>query len=256
MPVTPARRLTLAVGVPVALALIGWTALNAVAWAGPGSQRVHITVANHGTHVSAAIGSGQISFVPGAGHRISIAGIARYAIVPATVSPQVTASGVAIDSGCPVPAGRCAFHLRIVVPPGDAVTASSGAGDVSAAGLRHGANLTTEAGDVRTRGLGGRIALSTGSGDVIATGLVAVQVTATSGSGHVSLTFARVPRLVQVTDASGSITIVVPAGRTAYRVEAQTASGVTHITVPTSPSSPFVINATTASGDITIVRGR
>jgi hypothetical protein len=59
-----------------------------------------------------------------------------------------------------------------------------------------------------------------------------------------------------VTDSSGNITIVLPPGTTAYRVNAHTDSGSTHIRVPTSPDSPFVITATTDSGDITIVRGR
>ncbi len=141
------------------------------------------------------------------------------------------------------------------MPAGEAVSARNGAGDVTATGLRNGATLSTAAGDVRASGLAGRVVLTTSSGDINATALAARDVTATASSGHVSLMFTRVPRLVEVTDPTGSITIVVPPGRTAYRVEAQSGSGLTDITVPTSPSSPFVITATTGSGNITIVTG-
>ncbi len=48
LPLTRARRLTLAIGAPVAVALIGWTAFNAVAWAAKGSERVHLAVQTRG----------------------------------------------------------------------------------------------------------------------------------------------------------------------------------------------------------------
>ena len=42
---TAARRVFLAVGTPIALLIIGWAALSAVAWAAQGSFRVNRDVA-------------------------------------------------------------------------------------------------------------------------------------------------------------------------------------------------------------------
>ena len=256
LPLTRARRLTLAIGAPVAVALIGWTAFNAVAWAAKGSEHVHLAVQTRGGHLSVDIQSGKVSLVPGAGHLIVLTGIAHYSIIRESVTSQSSASGVNITSRCPVPAGQCSLDYQVAVPAGQAVSASNGSGDVTARGQRRGVTLSTSSGDVMGSNLAGKIDLTTSSGDVTATGLAATPVTATTSSGDVSLSFVSVPRLVEVTDSSGSITIVLPPGPTAYRVTAQTASGSTHITVPTSPSSPFVITATTDSGDISIITGR
>ncbi len=72
LPITPARRLTLAIGAPLAIVIIGWAALSVVGWAGPGSRRVNLAVPAHGAHLSVAIGSGQIRLSPGRGPLIRL----------------------------------------------------------------------------------------------------------------------------------------------------------------------------------------
>ena len=48
LPMTPARWAALVIGIPLALLVIGWTALTAVAFAGLGSSRVSLAVPFHG----------------------------------------------------------------------------------------------------------------------------------------------------------------------------------------------------------------
>src|SRR5215831_14453514 len=115
---TPGRRLALALGVPVSVALIGWLAFNAVAWAGTGSERVHLAVPTRGGHLSVGIDSGQVSLVPGAGPRIVLTGTAHYSLLPESLTSTSGAAGVIIDSGCPVPAGLCELDYRVTVPAG------------------------------------------------------------------------------------------------------------------------------------------
>ena len=256
MPLTWGRRLALALGVPVSFALIGWLAFNAVAWAGTGRQRVHLAVPARGGHLSVGIDSGQVNLVPGAGRQIVLTGTARYSLLPESLTSSSSASGVIIDSACPVPAGLCELDYAISVPAGQAVSASSGAGNVVATSLRSLVSLSSGSGDVVAMNLAGRMYLSSGAGNVTGTGLTGSPVTASDGAGDVSLTFARVPRLVVVSDSAGNITIVLPPGPTAYRVDAHTSAGSTNVRVPTSPSSPYVIRATGDSGNITIVIGR
>ena len=44
LPMTPGRWVALVVGTPLALLVIGWTALSAVAWAGLGSYQFNLAM--------------------------------------------------------------------------------------------------------------------------------------------------------------------------------------------------------------------
>ena len=65
LPLTPGRWVTLAIGVPVALALIAWTGLNVVAAVGVGSYRVNLTVPVHGRAATVRAGAADDPTVPG-----------------------------------------------------------------------------------------------------------------------------------------------------------------------------------------------
>ncbi len=72
------------------------------------------------------------------------------------------------------------------------------------------------------------------------------------GSGNIRLTFTEVPKRVDVTNESGDITLVLPPGPTVYQVDAHSISGSTSVSVKRSRPSPYVINASDGSGNITI----
>ena len=61
LPMTPARWAALVIGIPLALLVIGWTALTAVAFAGLGSSRVSLAVPLHGRTAVVSVDEGDIS---------------------------------------------------------------------------------------------------------------------------------------------------------------------------------------------------
>ena len=64
LPMTPARRAALVIGIPLALLVIGWTALTAVAFAGLGSSRVSLAVPFHGRTAVVSVDEGDMQRRP------------------------------------------------------------------------------------------------------------------------------------------------------------------------------------------------
>lgn len=274
LPMTAGRLLALVVGTPLALLVIGWTALTGVAWAAQGSYRVNLAIPAHGRTVTLAVDAGQLSLGPAADGRIRLTGTATYALVRSTVTWQSTSAGVAVHSRCRQPiAGPCSFDYAVSMPPGLGAAVSTGSGNVTALGITGRVTLQADSGDIHASALSGRVEIKdqsgdiTGasltspqlsvedqSGDINVTGLASRDVTVTDQSGDITLTFATVPGRVQVSGQSGNIKLVLPPGGTAYQVNASTSSGSSVIDVPRNSSSAHVITVTDQSGDITVTR--
>jgi hypothetical protein len=270
---TAARRVFLAVGTPVALLIIGWTALSAVAWAAQGSYRVNRDVATHGRPVSLTVDSGELSIGPGAPGRLRVTGTARYALDRSVVRWQPGPAGVSVSSRCRQLTGPCSFAYAVAVPPGGTAAVEDSSGDMTARGLTGRLTLRAGSGNVRVSSLSGDVRITDGSGDVSGsslagpeltisddsgnvtlTGLASPDVTVASQSGDTVLTFASVPARVQVSADSGNVTLVLPPGAAAYRVAARSSDGSTTVRVPTNLTSPHLITVTDQSGNITIIR--
>jgi hypothetical protein len=272
LPMTRGRVLALVIGLPLALILIGWTALTAVAFAGQGGYPVHLDLPVTGSTAGVSVDSGNLTVGPGAAGRLRLAGTAHYSLVRSRVTWHRTRSGVTVDSYCPLPTGVCSADFTVAIPAsarallsdgsGDMtlrgltgrVSAGAGSGNVSADGLSGTVDLGDGSGDIVGTALSGpRVTFSNGSGNISVTGLTSTHVVATNGSGDVTLTFTKVPSYVHVSDDSGNVTLILPPGKTTlYRVNANTSSGNSVVGVPTSSVSRHVIKVTDGSGDITI----
>ena len=290
MPMTLARRVALVVGVPAALAVIGWAAFTAVGLAGQVSYRVHVSAPVTGRRVSVSIGSADATFLPGSGRRILVNAALRGSLARPSFTWRSTAAGLALNSACPpMPVGTCSLSYVIMVPGGLPVALSGtsgdvtagnlsghvtlsdnsgnlnaaglsgtlslteGSGDLDASGLSGAASLSDYSGDITVSGLrGGVVRLASNSGEIVVTGLAGTDVRGRNVSGDITLTFSQVPRHVDVTDDSGNVTLVLPAGATRYHVVARDVSGNTTVSVPQSRSSPYTITATDGSGSINI----
>jgi hypothetical protein len=268
---TTARRFVLIAGTPVALLIIGWTALTAVAWAGQGSYRVNLDVATRGRPASLTVDSGELSIGPGAPGRLRVTGTARYALARSVVKWQSGPAGVSVSSRCRQLTGPCSFDYAVAVPPVGIAAVEDSSGDMTARGLTGRLTLRAGSGNIRVSSLSGKVRISDGSGDVSGssllgpeltisddsgnvtlTGLASPDVTETSQSGDTTLTFASVPARVQVSADSGNVTLVLPPGAAAYRVTARSSDAIPAVHVPTNSSSPHVITVTDQSGNITI----
>lgn len=271
VPMTPARRALLAFGVPVALALIGWTAFTAVALADQVGYRVHVSIPVGARRAGVSVGDAGVTVRPGAAGRYTVSGTLRGSLARPTFTWRSTAAGLTLDHSCPMPTGSCSAGYDITAPGGLPVTVTSSAGNLNASGLRGGVALTDSSGDIDASALAGTISLadgsgditasglngesvrlSDGSGDIVVTGLAGTDVTGADGSGNVTLTFTTVPERVHVTDSSGDITLVLPRGPASYQVSAGSVSGDVTDAVKKSPSSRHVIIASDGSGNVTI----
>jgi putative adhesin len=270
LPMTAGRRIALIVGVPLALVMIGWTALTAVALAGTGTYRINLDIPVHGRTVTLAVDSGDVRVSPHVGDRIRLTGTATWALVRSRLTWQRTPSGVAVHPHCRQITGSCSFNFTVAMPGGLATVISSASGDLSATGLTAPVRLRADSGDIRVSALSegvrindqsgeitgaslaGQVFIQNQSGDINVTGLASQDVTAQDRSGNITLTFATVPARVQVSNESGDIRLVLPHGSTEYQVTASTRSGSTIVTVPRSTSSRHLITVTNQSGDITI----
>lgn len=269
---TPARRVVMALGLPVVLALIGLMSYNAVALADQAGYQVHVSVPARAGQTRITIDNADATLRPGPGpgDQISLSGTLRGSLARPSFSWRSAASGLTLHSRCWAWAGFCSLAYDIAAPAGlpltvsdgsgnlnvggfgGHVTLSAGSGDLDASRLAGTISLSDGSGDIKASGLDGSVELSNGSGNIVINGLAATDVVGDDGSGNITLTFTKVPRRVDVTDASGDITLVLPHGSAYYHVEASSESGITSVSVNRRLSSPYVIIANNGSGNITI----
>jgi len=246
------RRWALAVGVPFALAAVGYGGLTVVALVGQDSYRVQTSVASVGTKVSVAIGNGNINVVPSPDGRDHLSGVVSYSLVRPRVYWRSTTAGPVLEGpNCPF-FGNCGATLTLSVPLGQPTGASTGSGDLRASRLAGALTLRDGSGNIAMDHLSGPLVLSDSSGDISGSHLSAGNVLAFAGSGDVELSFDRAPHEVRVNDSSGDITIQVPTN-VSYHVVASASSGSTDIAVSSDPAAPRVIYLTDGSGDIRVV---
>src|SRR5215813_5930428 len=273
LPMTPGRWAALVIGTPLALVVIGWTALTAVAFTGLGSARVDLAAPVHGRTAAVSVDEGDITAGPGPAGEVRVHGTLHYSIVRPKLHWQRSRSTIALHARCQVPTGICSFDYAITVPPVARSRISTGSGNLTASGLAGTITLGTNSGDVTATRISGNLTISDHSGGITVTSLAGAQalitndsgditgravssqhLTAKDLSGNITVVFTKVPRRVQVSNLSGDIRLVLPPGPTTYRVSASTSSGSTSINVPQSPTSPHVISVTDQSGNITITR--
>ena len=101
-------------------------------------------------------------------------------------------------------------------------------------------------------GIDGDVQLHSSDGGVTAADLRSPNVTASSGDGHVQLTFAAAPTQVRATSSDGGVTVVVPDTPDPYRVTASSSDGGTDVRVRTDPTSTRVIDAHSSDGRVTV----
>src|SRR5215467_14375870 len=263
---TRVRRWALGIGVPIALAIIGWTAVSEIAYAGQDSYPVRLTIPIRANSATVAVDAGDVNVGPGTGNVLRVTGTAHYSIVRSRVTWTSTDSGVAVRSDCRFPTGTCGFNYQVAVPPAvhavltngsgdETVRVLTDSGDIHAQALSGPLTMTDHSGDVSGSALSGpQVVIKNNSGDIVISGLSSRDVSATDDSGDITLTFTTAPTSVRVLDDSGNVTIVLPHGNTTYNVSAIADSGSRTVRVPTSSLSPHVIRVTAHSGDITITQ--
>jgi hypothetical protein len=267
---TPGRWVTLAIGVPITLALIGWSAFSLVAGIGRASFPVSASIPVQGGHLVASSGGGDITVHQDQtrGGPARLTGRVEYSLI----RPRLTISGGNVSLDCHLPTGNCGLNATLDVPLDTAVNVSSeggnmqvngidsdvtldsGGGDVTVSGVGGSADVTTGGGNLTASDLGSIRQFSTEGGDVNGTGLFAPRVTTDSGGGNVTLVFTSVPTSVSVASEGGDISIVLPQGSTPYYITNNEEGGNYSAQVPTTTNSKAVntINVDSGGGNVSI----
>jgi hypothetical protein len=267
---TPGRWLALAIGVPVALALIGWTGFSFVSTIGRASFPVNATISLEHGRLTADMNGADIVLRPGQAENgeARLTGTAHYSLV----RPDFAVHGGNLNFQCRIPTGDCGLDARLAVPPRTAVSLTTGGGNMQVSGLQSRLTLSSGGGDVTVSGpegpvtvdtgggnltagnLGGTLRFSTGGGDTNGNDLFASVVTTDSGGGNVTLVFTRPPANVTVTSGGGDVTILLPRGTTEYAITSEPGGGdySRADTVPINSAAPDKITVDSGGGNIRI----
>jgi hypothetical protein len=248
---TPGRWATLAIGVPIALVLIGWSAFSLVADIGGASFPVSATIPLQNGQLVASTGGGDITVRQGqvSDGAARLIGKVEYSLV----RPTFTVSGSGISLHCRLPTGNCGLNATLDVPSHTAVDLNTGGGNMQVSGIQGSVTLDSGGGNLTASDLGGVLTFTTSGGDVDGTGLFSRHVSTGSGGGNVTLVFTAVPDFVKVSSGGGDITIVVPRGSTSYHITSHASGGdYSAPGVPTNDASRHTIQVDSGGGNISI----
>jgi hypothetical protein len=265
---TPGRWATLAIGVPIALVLIGWSAFSLVSGLGRASFPVSATIPVQNGRLAASTGGGDITVHQGqlSGGPARLTGTVEYSLV----RPKFTVNASGVSLRCAVPTGNCGLDATLDVPSHTAVDLTTGGGNMQVSGIQGNVTLDSAGGNVGISGIGGTADVLSGGGNLTASdlggvlnfntsggevggsGLFSPHVTTDSGGGNVTLVFTRVPDYVKIGSSGGEITIVVPSGNASYAITSNASGGAYHASVPTSGGSRHTIQVDSGGGNISI----
>jgi hypothetical protein len=224
---TPARVLTLLIGVPLVLALIGWLGFTTVALVGQASYPVSYAIPVTGGQLVAGLGGSNVTLRRGPGQTAHLTGTVQYDLVRPGLSESTGPNGTSLDVHCRIFVGQCGLNATLEVPAQTAVTLSSGGGDMKVYGIDD-VTLSSGGGDVAISGPGGLTSVNTGGGDLTASDLAGIlkfstsggditgndlaapSVNAGSGGGDVTLVFTKPPQNLAITSDGGNDTESVP----------------------------------------------
>ena len=240
----------------IAIRLIALTALIALTpaalFAAEGTFDKTLTVNGPAT-LKIGTGSGYIHITPGPAGSIHIIGHVHSSMGLFSGSPerdvqQVTDNPPIVQNGNDIEVGQHTHYHNIsidyvvTVPPGTAVDAGSGSGDLNITNLNAPLKANTGSGSIYANSLTGDVFLGSGSGDIHAWMNNAHYVKAQTGSGTIRLE--GVTGGLYAEAGSGDITVSGHPGD-AWKLE--TGSGT--VTLNTGHSA-YNLDASTGSGDV------
>jgi hypothetical protein len=268
---TPGRWATLAIGVPIALVLIGLYAFSLLSDLGQASFPVSTTLPVQNGRLVASTGGGDITVHQGqvSDGTARLTGTVEYSLV----RPTFTVSGSGISLHCRLPTGNCGLNATLDVPSHTAVDLNTGGGNMQVSGIQGSVTLDSSGGDAGISGIGGAANVQTGGGnltasdlgsvltfttsggDVDGSGLFSRHVSTGSGGGNVTLVFTAVPDYVKVSSSGGDISIVLPPGTTSYHIKSNASGGDYGAAgVPTNDASRHLIQVDSGGGNISLAK--
>jgi Putative adhesin len=228
---TPARRVILAVGVPLVLALIGFAAIGwshvaiiQLANGEPVGYARSFSAPASGGQSRLTINNADVGLRPGPGSRILVRTHLFGSIAKPRFDHHYTSRGLVLNPYCAVPIGGCSLSLAVSVPGGLPVTATDNFGSMTATDLHGRVTLTDNSGNLTATALAGTIRLDNPFGDLNASRLSGttelssnsgdINVTGITGGTRLTDNFANITvhglaaSDVKVTDTNGDVFLV------------------------------------------------
>jgi hypothetical protein len=227
---TPGRVVALMIGVPVALALIGWTGFTIVAALGQASFQVRDSIPVIDNQVSAQI-EGNLTLRQAPVSTAQLTGTAHYSLFRPPLTKTLTATAAGVGYNCTFTVGNCGLNGSLVVPPRAALSLNTLGGDLSVArftgnltldtagGNLNAGTLTTgkpdggvlrvdsSGGDVTANSLEGPVQMQTGGGNVNVNSVVATDATIQTAGGDVTMGFTGVQTDQTISSGGGNVTV-------------------------------------------------
>jgi hypothetical protein len=192
--------------------------------------------------------------------------VVEYRGAEPTAAYTVTGSVLAIDTSC---GSNCWVSYEIETPAGVAVKGELGSGDLNLSDVST-ADVTVTSGNVEVSAASGAVSVQARSGNIIVrdllgateliatsgnidgTGLGAAALTVEARSGNIDLALSKAgPVTAKAT--SGNVRVAVPDG--SYQVRSSARNGWEEIEIPHDAASKNLLDISTASGNVEIIRG-
>jgi Toastrack DUF4097 len=210
LPITPARRASLLVGVPVLLALLAlcvysfvYRTLVFLVNENPTSRSVSLSAPVQGGQIRVTSNNGDMVFRTSPHtSQIQVRGQLTGTFVRPVWSHQDTASGLNFGPICRVPVGNCSASFTVTAPSGLPVNLSAQFGNLTTSHLRGPVTLTGNSGDIDASSLTGRIQLNDQFGNIHASRLTGT-MRVVNNSGDIDISSLTGP--TQLADQFGNI---------------------------------------------------
>jgi Putative adhesin len=181
---TPGRWTALAIAVPVALVLIGWTGFSLVTTVAKGSYPFSYAVPVRDGQVALNDSAGNVTLreAQASGSSARLTGTVQYGLFRPDISEFATPTGANLGVDCAaVISGDCWVNAALDIPARTAVTLWSNGGNIAASGFSSGMSLWAGGGNITVNNLSGDLQMDTEGGDLAANGLTGTLQVATEG---------------------------------------------------------------------------
>jgi len=259
---TPARRVTLAFGVPVVLALIVWTCFNIVTLIGQASFGVSYAVPVQGSQVNVGLNGSNVDVIQGQGATARLTGTVQYTLFRPDVSMSTVAGSDQLYVNCHISIDNCGMNAVLDVPARIAVTLATGGGDASISGFDVPVTMNLQGGNLAASDLKGNVHVDTGGGDLSGSDLSGNVILSTEGGNISANSLAGVLQLntgggdVSGSGMAGSLAATTEGGNiaeigvTAPTVNVQSDGGNVTLTFTQAPTN---LQVTAEGGNVTII---
>jgi hypothetical protein len=238
---TPGRWVAVALAVPVALALIGWTGFSLITTMAQGSYQFSYPVTVSGGQLTFSINGGNITLRQTTGGPAGLTGTVQYGLIRPSIYENSTASGTGLGINCDGIATDCGMDATLDVPAGTAVTLDSYGGDVTISSFTGHLTLSTGGGNINSGNVGGDLQINTYGGDLTSSALTG-KVWISTGGGNINA--GNLAGDLQINTYGGDLTSNALSG------EAQILTGGGNVNA-SSVTSPQV-SVQSAGGDVTL----